>query len=1376
MNKSHLVTNKTLFSQHFIEHRLPALPEWAEEITPLFEQVRALYAHARRFGHTWNEAQTEEEFVKPVLRLLGWEFIVQTKSRRGGRVNRPDYALFADEATKREAMPHQGNDDTFYSRTLAIAEAKYWGRPLSAKDASGRDTWKTGENPSHQMVSYLIGTRCAWGILTNGMTWRLYSREVSSVASQFYEIDLSSLFEFLPDDQPPSEEQIAHFKRWYLFFRKAAFLPDGSGKSFVQRVLEGSETYAREVSDKLKDLVFRQVMPLLAGGFIAYRYHEKGIQEETSETLAEIYRASLSLLYKLLFLLYAEARALLPIENSAYRRESLTELAKWIAQQIDQHLSLSDSTYATPLYDRLLALFRRVDRGDPALGIPRYNGGLFSPKSPENRFLETHKLSDRAIALAIDALVRDAGQPVDYAFISVRNLGSIYEGLLENRLQVVNAAAGKVELVNDKGERKATGSYYTPDYIVEYIIRNTLTPILDEREKAFGDAMLRIAELRKKLERASDHATATRLRTELEQAESQAREAFLGIKVLDPAMGSGHFLVNAVDFLTDEIIRRMQVFHDAHPDIPWAWNPIQALIERVRQDILAEMQAQGIRVEAARLNDTALLTRLVMKRCIYGVDLNPMAVELAKLSLWLHSFTVGAPLSFLDHHLRCGNSLIGTDVHTVEHSLTEIKQESKTREEAKRRARARGEAIQEVKTATQFSLWGGPFSGLLDLTAVMTEIAERADATLADVRQSAEAFDSFRQSLTPYKEILDLWVSQFFGNARALEFLTSYRENLLDALQGRMEIPEIYQETLQTARRLAAEKRFFHWDLEFPEVFVDLKRRDWAENPGFDAVVGNPPYLRTELLSQEFKNYLARNYKSILVGRPDAYIFFLYRAGTLCAKDRGYFSMITPAKYTLRDNGKGLRKWIFENCDVNSLIDLSKCPSVFPSVIVYPMISVFKSGRSRQKQSVFVVIAKSDSPEDAVRLPYGQVVENEVLSSNLILQTDLAKPPRFVFNLGAGTREDITLNLLDKNSVSFFQVCDSRQGIIAGEVEKYIVPVSKVATLPIEWQQLVKPIITGADVERYFIPESSSVIVYDPRLLTAARDPLIFERDKKIIMQDISDRLEAGIDDKRQYALDTTTIVFMKDENLAIEFILSIINSYLIHYYYRQRFSGAQVRGGYLRFRPQFVDQLPIRRIIFETPPADRARLAAEGLALVEQAIASQGGLSDYSAFLASPLGAWLEARLSASPEQSDVIHDLLAELAQRMIAMNQEKQAEVKGFLTWLERQIGAKMDDLSGKSQLRHYLGDYQKGEKHLTFEELLSILRKNQKKLAVNLSARNFQENLEREYNASLGKLLPLKARLAATDRLIDLIVYRLYGLTEEEVQVVEGNTSR
>ena len=234
--------------------------------------------------------------------------------------------------------------------------------------------------------------------------------------------------------------------------------------------------------------------------------------------------------------------------------------------------------------------------------------------------------------------------------------------------------------------------------------------------------------------------------------------------------------------------------------------------------------------------------------------------------------------------------------------------------------------------------------------------------------------------------------------------------------------------------------------------------------------------------------------------------------------------------------------------------------------------------------------------------------------------------------------------------------------------------------------------------------------------------------------------------------------------------------------------------------------RLPLRRIAFTTPPDERARLVEKGKKLVNEWVANKRmevGASgrfaySFSQFVVEPLGAWIGERLTlahipdpalvrqhnADPlnedwqlpetgpvEQSDVIHDLLAYLAEQMIAMNKEKQAEIKGFLAWLGREIGVPIDKLTGKTKLRNYLGDYQKDEPHLTLEELLAILRKNRRRLQVDPTARAFQERLAREYEASLGKLLPLKARLAATDRLIDLIVYRLYGLTAEEVAIVE-----
>jgi hypothetical protein len=1349
---------KSLFSRHFLENHLPALPEWAEDAQPVYERLSALWERAQRFGPNWNESQTEQEFLRPALELLGWSFIPQTTSRRGN-LARPDYALFRDAAAKDEAYPLKNNEDAFYSRSLAIAEAKHWGRPLSHQSADGRDQWDRQTNPSHQMVSYLIGTRCPWGILTNGQLWRLYSREASSTASEFYEVDLGAVF------AAPPEQRLDDLKLWWLFFRRAAFIPDAQGLNFVQRVASGSASYARKVSDTLKELVYREVMPEVAAGFIAYRREQLGIATETKEGLAEIYRASLALLYKLLFILYAEARQLLPVDNPAYQEESLTRMAKEFADRIDRRAPISEATHATGRYDRLLALFHRIDRGDPALGVPRYDGGLFNPETPENRFLEQHRLSDRAVAKAVDLLVRDAGQPVDYGYISVRNLGSIYEGLLENRLEIVRAPDGspttRVELVNDRGVRRATGSYYTPDDIVDYIVRQTLGPVLDERAGQFSQAMDRIAELRRDLHRTSDSGAIGILRQELETAELAAREAFLGIKVCDPAMGSGHFLVNAVDFLTDGIIGRMQRYHDEHRDVLWEWNPIQRLINRVRDEITAEMARQGITVDAARLDDTSLLTRLVMKRCVYGVDLNRMAVELAKLSLWLHSFTVGAPLSFLDHHLRWGNSLIGTDVRTVQAALTGQVQVKKVTTGSRRLAEGRGEAARETASGFQFDLFGGPFAGLLGLTAVMIEVAARSDATLADVRQSAEEFDALQKNLTPYKRALDLWVSRYFGNTNADALLTLHGSDLLLSLRGERPLDRAWNPVVEKARKLWEEKRFFHWDLEFPEVFVDLARRDWAENPGFDAVIGNPPYdvlaekERREDLSSEMKYVEAEEvFNPALGGKLDLYRLFIARK-VQRTTEYGHVGVIIPMSVLADQQTAALRRFLLTQ---TTLLRVHAFPQkddparrVFSEAKLPTCVLIIRKSMSDGADFQVIVHPGRQLDEVSGRFSWSRadalLLDDDFLPIPL-LSSDMAV--KLVRKVCAGT-----------NMRRMGTVCPTYQG----EINETTLA-SLLSTDPNSGPRVLR----GGNVQRYELlsepkqGETKYLNVSKYELMTGG------ERGKHTQMPRIGYQRNAALDNWRRliasplpqpsYCFDSISYFVARDRTQAMAY-LALLNAQLMEWRFRLTSTNNHVSTSELA-------ALPIYRFTFSTSRDDRVRLAKEGRLIYEECL--RGDSCAVLAFVDTQL---LPSEGAAA--RSDVVHDLLAYLAEQMIAMNVAKQAEMKGFLTWLARHIGAPLDSLNNKTVLLNYLGDYQKGEPSATLEQMLRVLNQNKARLSVDPDERAFQERLQAEHDASLAKLLPLKQRLAGTDRLIDQIVYRLYGLTEDEIAIVEGRHS-
>jgi len=324
---------------------------------------------------------------------------------------------------------------------------------------------------------------------------------------------------------------------------------------------------------------------------------------------------------------------------------------------------------------------------------------------------------------------------------------------------------------------------------------------------------------------------------------------------------------------------------------------------------------------------------------------------------------------------------------------------------------------------------------------------------------------------------------------------------------------------------------------------------------------------------------------------------------------------------------------------------------------------------------------------------------------------------------------------------------------------------------------------TGLD-ENYLVYYTCNAYRYD--LTVEKREYVKFGRDNplwkyytqpRILVRRIvsrSDRLMATLAIEPFVVKKDLNPFIIERPDYHIGFLLCNLNSKLHSYLYTEA-STAAGKDDFRQTTLSALRALPIPHIAFTTPADERARLLAEGQALARAWVQQpDAAATAYPAFLASPFGAWFAARNQqpASGNQSDVIHDLLAHLAETMLALNREKQAEIRGFLAWLERHIGAKVDDLTGKTIIQNYLGDYQKGEAPLAFEDLLARLRQNRRKLSADPDARAFQETLESEYTASLAKLLPLKQRLAATDRLIDLLVYRLYGLTEEEVGIVEG----
>lgn len=752
----------------------------------------------------------------------------------------PDALLFASAAGKAAALAER-TDERRYLHGIAIVESKRWLRPLDRGDTSDADYHGT---PSAQILRYLSRAEVAsdrgiqWGVLTNGRHWRLYWQGARSRAEQFLEIDLAALLA-IPGVQAdlftPEVADANHLLRvFWLLFRRDAFLPqpeDAQGRSFHLLALEEGRHWETKVSEDLGETVFSAVYPDLLRGLLA---HDPARPAELGEGyLAELREDALILLYRLLFLLYAEDRNLLPAHDPRYDDYAFRRLRETIATRMDAGDVFSATQ--TRIADSLASLFRAIDLGDDSIGMPPYNGGLFS--AARHALLGRVRLPDAVIAPLIDRLSRrsdaaDQRRWINYRDLSVRHLGSIYERLLE--FTPVQAANGSVEVRPSPFARKTSGSYYTHDDLVDLLMQRTLGPLVQSRVQTFRAAAERLEhDRRPKPER----------RRALEPHD--AALALLDLKICDPAMGSGHFLVAVVDYLADQVLEQLAA---AEQIAPWAdppyRSPLAVRIANIRERILDSARRYRWTITAEQLDDRQIVRRMILKRVIFGVDKNPMAVELAKLALWLHTFTVGAPLSFLDHHLRCGDSLFGERVEVVVESL-----------QRQYGALFLGRELTRIGAATDS----------------MSAIGELTDIGIAEVRQSHDLFDEIERGIKPLWALLDFWHAlRWIAPPKVLKADEPLRRGLGDLMGGQYgEVLQLLQHggvaippggsaeagqridaLLRAARGLAARETFFHWQLAFPTVWRGLAEH--RPVGGFDALVGNPPWDRMKLQQVEW--------------------------------------------------------------------------------------------------------------------------------------------------------------------------------------------------------------------------------------------------------------------------------------------------------------------------------------------------------------------------------------------------------------------------------------------------------------------------------------------------------------------------------------------
>ena len=812
-----------LFTQYFLTDGIKETDDWnssttqSEAFTDFKDKIRQRLDALSQSVEP-NEATTEQDLIRPVLESLGWTDYLPQQGTSGGE-DIPDHLLFKDSESKATAAARQNANDRYLDAHL-VQESKRFGLPLDKRDS---DENLNSGTPHGQILRYLTSAdsvtdgRIRWGMLTNGGIWRLYDFRARPRASGYYEADLTELIQSGDDDG---------LRAFFLLFHRESFtLHEGATTTFLEASLEDGRRYEERVAHDLSEVVFDEVFPALVNGFA----------RESTGDLEEIHSTSLIFLYRLLFVLYAEDRGLLPVNDERYDDYGLR---KRVRDDIANRMAQGDafSGIVTNYYNCLVELFKIVDKGDPSIGLPPYNGGLFSQDTAP--MLANVRLPDAVVAPVIYAMshreIDGARHFVNYRDMSVQQLGSIYERLLEREL--VENDEGGVTIRPNSHARRDSGSFYTPQELVDHIVERTLKPLVEERLNVFEEKSDALG--RDRRPRRDRETTLSR---------HDPAEAVLDLKVLDPAMGSGHFLVTAVDFLSDYVAELIEFV----PAVP-AWlngtyeSPLVGRIDRIRSEILQRAEESNWIIDESQLTDQAIIRRIVLKRCIYGVDKNRLTVELAKVSLWLHSFTVGAPLSFLDHHLRWGDSLVGFRV---------------------------GDVVSEMKRlGTMFT--GTVIAAAETATEGMKMIEEISDADVSEVTESASLFDQVEETTADLRGLMD-----FLAGKRWLT--TGMNRNDLGSVEGPLvetlgwyqgspyellsrgpdqldgSVPEKsdgswsrFNEFWCQARDLANRERFLHWEVAFPGVW-----KYWTKarsDGGFDAIIGNPPWDRIKLQEVEW--------------------------------------------------------------------------------------------------------------------------------------------------------------------------------------------------------------------------------------------------------------------------------------------------------------------------------------------------------------------------------------------------------------------------------------------------------------------------------------------------------------------------------------------
>ncbi|MBI3263041.1 MAG: N-6 DNA methylase [Acidobacteria bacterium] len=576
--------------------------------------------------------------------------------------------------------------------------------------------------------------------------------------------------------------------------------------------------------------------------------------------LQATHEQALTLVYRLLFLFFAEAQRLVPTWHPIYRD----------SYSLDGLCSLMQAGTEPPaVWETLQAIWRLAHAGCEAddLKVTAFNGRLFSPR--ETPLGDGPRVDDRHARRAILALATAPGpgrqegrRRVAYRDLGVEELGAVYENVLDYVPQVSHAGGSPTVVLRPGGvRRKATGTFYTPRSLTDFLVRRTLHPLVAD---AHPDAILRL-------------------------------------RVLDPTMGSGAFLVGACRYLATAY-----------------------------EEALLRIGACGSTEIDNR--DRVSFRRLIAQRCLFGVDLNPMAVQLARLSLWLTTLAADRPLSFLDHRLICGDSLVGAAPDDI------LRQPPGTATYARATQLAALPLFETsaLRTAVQH------------VVPIRARLANEPDDTVAAVREKDRTLAGLTRAesvWTRWLRLADLWCACWFWDDRSRPDRATYHELAEHITTGSGSLPRsVTRRLLDQAEAIAAGGQFCHWPLQFPEAFFEPDGSPRGD-AGFDAVLGNPPWemlradtdadqvsrARTHAQLTRMMRFIRSSgiYQAHQQGHPNQYQLFVERAAQL-TRSGGRIGLVLPWGLAADVGSASLRRLLLQRCHTDTLIGFDNTEGIFP--------------------------------------------------------------------------------------------------------------------------------------------------------------------------------------------------------------------------------------------------------------------------------------------------------------------------------------------------------------------------------------------------------------------------------------------------------------